>query len=60
VTLTVTDDGGKTDTDTTYANVSTQPTDGNGGKNKTPGFEIVFVIISVTLIVLWRKHKLKI
>jgi len=57
VTLTVTDDGGKTDTDTTYANVSAQATD-NGEKNKTPGFEIIFVIISVALIVLWRKHKL--
>ena len=59
VTLTVTDNGGKTDTDTTYANVSAQATD-NGEKNKTPGFEIIFVIISVALIVLWRKHKLKI
>ena len=58
VTLTVTDNGGKTDTDTTYANVSIQPTNGNGGKNKTPGFETIFVIISVTLILLWKRHKL--
>jgi len=57
LTLTVTDDGGKTDTDTTYANVSMQ-SDGNGEKNKTPGFETIFVIISVTLILLWKRHKL--
>jgi len=57
VKLTVFDDEGKNDTDTTYANVSAQATD-NGEKNKTPGFETIFVIISLTLILLWRKHKL--
>ncbi|MCX6667766.1 MAG: right-handed parallel beta-helix repeat-containing protein [Euryarchaeota archaeon] len=52
----VKDSGGKTDMDTTYANVSIQQ-DGNGEK-KTPGFEIITVIISITLILLWRKRKL--
>jgi nitrous oxidase accessory protein len=56
VTLTVKDSGGKTDVDTTYANVSIQP-NGNAEK-KTPGFEIITVIISITLILLWRRRKL--
>jgi parallel beta-helix repeat protein len=56
VTLTVRDSSGKTDIDTTYANISIQT---NNGNNKgTPGFEIITFIISITLILLWRKRRL--
>jgi len=57
VKLTVTDNGGKNDTDTTYANVSAQATD-NGEKNKTPDFELITVIIPIILILLWRRRNL--
>jgi PKD repeat protein len=57
VTLTVTDNGGKTDTDTTYANVSIQSTGNNG--EKTPGFEILFVFITVAFILLWKRKTYK-
>jgi parallel beta-helix repeat protein len=56
VTLTVTDNGGKTDTDTTYANVSAQATD-NGEKNKTPGFEIIIIAAALTLVIIFKKPK---
>ncbi len=56
VTLTVRDSSGKTDIDTTYANISIQT---NNGNNKgTPGFEIITFIISITLILLWIKRRL--
>jgi len=60
VTLTVTNNGAKTDTDTTYANVSIKPSNQNGssGKNKTPGFELITAITPIVLILLWRKRKL--
>jgi parallel beta-helix repeat protein len=59
VTLTVTDDHASKNTDSTYVNIVQPNNQNNNGTSKTPGFEIVFVIISVALILLWKRHKLK-
>jgi parallel beta-helix repeat protein len=59
VTLTVTDDHTSKNTDSTYANI-VQPNNQNGnGTSKTPGFEIIFFVISVALILFWKQLKLK-
>ncbi|MHA1213121.1 MAG: PKD domain-containing protein, partial [Candidatus Heimdallarchaeota archaeon] len=51
VTLTVTDSSGLTDTDTTYALVSSPK------KDESPGFEIIIAISAIIFILLWRRRK---
>ncbi len=52
VTLTATDNHGGTDTDSTYANIGEQ---NNNGADKTPGFEVLFIILAIAFILLWKK-----
>jgi len=59
VNLTVTDSQGNPTTISTYANVGVQPTDQNGdvGENGgTPGFELIFVVIAIAFVLLWRRE----
>ena len=52
VNLTVTDSQGNPSTDTTYANISLQPS------GTTPGFETIVLLIVITLILLWKKRRI--
>jgi PKD repeat protein len=55
VTLTVTDNHGDTDTDSTYANIVETNNQNNNGNDKTPGFEVLFIILAMAFILSWRK-----
>jgi len=60
VTLTVTDSNGEQKTDTTYVNISSQA--GNQKENKkkdSPGFEIFSVILTITILIIYKKKKRK-
>ena len=60
VNLTITDNNGlQTQTKgTTYANISEQVNGGsNGGGNGVPGFEVIFVIMAIAVILFFKRYK---
>ena len=60
VELTVADSNGAQSKITTYVNISMQANGQNGGSGsieKTPGFEVIYVILSITFILLFRRSK---
>ena len=60
VELAVIDDHGLVSINSTYAIVNNKPDDQNNGPDKgTPGFEIIFVFISISLMVILRKKIIK-
>ncbi len=56
VTLTVTDNHGSKNTNSTYANIVQQNNQNNNGASKTPGFEVLFMILAIAIILLFRKN----
>ena len=60
VELTVTDSHGLASINSTYAIVNNKPDDQNNGLDKgTPGFEIIFVFIAISLVLILRKKNNK-
>ncbi len=60
ITLTVTDDESATSSDTTYANITIQPSNQNGDgeeNGESPGFELIFVIVASTIVLFWIKKR---
>lgn len=55
VTLTVTDDHGGKNTDSTYVNIAQPNNQNNNGTSKTPGFEILFVLIAIAFVLLLKR-----
>jgi len=61
VTLTVTDDSGLSDSNTTTAHITTQSSEPNGenndDNNDAPGFEITIILIATTILLFSKKKK---
>jgi parallel beta-helix repeat protein len=58
VKLTVTDTNGLTNVFSTFANIQTGQNDGDTVTPGIPGFEIIFVLISVVLVLFWTKCRI--
>jgi len=55
VTLTVTDKHGSKNTSSTYANIVQSNNQKNNGTSKTPGFEVLFIVLATAFILFWKK-----
>jgi parallel beta-helix repeat protein len=59
VKLTLTDSQSKSSTISTYANISIQPSsqNGDGGTIGIPGFEIIFMLVAIVFVLLWKRKR---